>query len=259
MTRDGQGNLFGTTSEGGTFGYGTFFELVAPSLGSKQWQMEVLYSFKGGDSGYGPSGLTSDSQGNLYGVMDGGGASNNGVAFEMVHPTAGSASWKAKVLYQFKGGRDGSNPNGAMAIDATGALFGTTMSGGTGFGAIFKLTPPVDGKGKWGENVLLRFKGGSNGYQPKSGLIEVKSGTLYGTTSFGGSFGYGVVFKLVPPIANKTSWREKALWSFNGPIDGATPSNLIYDNLTRLLFGETSSSISDGNNYNNGVVFSISP
>ena len=84
--------------------------------------------------------------------------------------------------------------------------FGTTVNGGRyNQGTVFNLTPPAAGETGWTENVLYSFQGGLiDGANPYAGLIMDASGTLYGTTAFGGGDcrsqpdGCGTVFQLVP-------------------------------------------------------------
>jgi hypothetical protein len=100
---------------------------------------------------------------------------------------AGSSS---KVLYKFKGGNDGGHRAGALILDATGNLYGTTSAGGgqtcngnQSCGTVFQLTP--NSNGTWTEKILHRFAG-SDGLQPAAGLIFDGAGNLYGTTTGGG-------------------------------------------------------------------------
>src|SRR6267154_2654347 len=77
---DSAGNLYGTTYEAGSYGYGVVFEL---SLTGTSWTEAVLYSFAGGADDANPlNGLIMDSAGNLYGrtYASGGG---NGSVFEL--------------------------------------------------------------------------------------------------------------------------------------------------------------------------------
>jgi uncharacterized repeat protein (TIGR03803 family) len=111
------------------------------------------------------------------------------------------------VLHGFLGGNDGSVPYAGLTADTTGALYGTTFYGGNacadgGCGTVFKLTPAGSG---YTESVLYSFQGGTDGANPKAGLIA-RAGALYGTTYSGfatgcgpgGTFGCGTVFKLTP-------------------------------------------------------------
>jgi uncharacterized repeat protein (TIGR03803 family) len=63
-----------------------------------------------------------------------------------------------QILYSFKGGEDGALPAAGLTVDKTGALYGTTQSGGTkNHGTVFKLTPTESG---YAESVLHAFAGG---------------------------------------------------------------------------------------------------
>ena len=203
LTRDAQGNLYGTTV-GGRFpcagsGCGAVF-MVTPG-GSET----VLYSFTGGtDGSYPLAGLVLDPQGNLYGTTwAGGGSTCNsgegcGVVFEL---TAGGTE---TVLYsfcpQYPNCTDGAGPTGNLLLDAQGNLYGATIKGGAyGQGAVFELTPAGQ------ETVLYSFTGGTDGADPGGNLILNAQGNLYGTTVRGGivggncgSSGCGTVFKLTP-------------------------------------------------------------
>ena len=115
------------------------------------------------------------------------------------------------VLYSFKGkgASDGAGPLAGLIADKEGALYGTTQNGGTGngdsgFGTVFKLTPPTKGQTAWTETVLYRFLGGSDRAIPFAGLIADKEGALYGTTQGLGSVN-GTVFKLTPPAKGQAA------------------------------------------------------
>ena len=96
-----------------------------------------------------------------------------------------SAASKYKVLYNFSGGADGSQPYDAVILDAAGNLYGTTTAGGaSGNGTVFKLTKNSDGS--WTESVLYSFAGGTDGASPQSEVTFDVSGNLYGTTWSGG-------------------------------------------------------------------------
>lgn len=146
-----------------------------------------------------------------------------------VLPTGGeAATYREQVLYSFCPGAtctDGQSPFAGLIMDSAGNLYGTTIEGGAtatanppGFGAVFKLTPNGT------ESVLYSFAGGPNdGDIPFAGLIMDGSGNLYGTTLYGGQYGFGAVFKL-------TNGTETVLYSFTGGSDGANPyAGLIMD------------------------------
>src|SRR5271157_3096218 len=146
LVLDAQGNLYGTTSQGGdpacTNGCGTVFKVDTTG------KETVLYSFTGGTDGAIPyAGLVPDAQGNLYGTTSQGGdpACTNGCGTVFKVDTTG----KETVLYSFTGGADGAIPYAGLARDAPGNLYGTTQRGGdllactgptNGCGTVFKLT-----------------------------------------------------------------------------------------------------------------------
>jgi uncharacterized repeat protein (TIGR03803 family) len=137
---DGAGNLFGTTVTGGANNDGVVFELSPPGAGHTVWTERVLYSFDGANGAEPLAGLITDGAGNLYGTTREGGANNDGVIFEL-KPKAGPKAWSEAVLASFDGA-NGSAPNGDLFVDNTGALYGTTSTGGAnGDGVAFKLTP----------------------------------------------------------------------------------------------------------------------
>jgi uncharacterized repeat protein (TIGR03803 family) len=209
---DAKGNLYGTTPSGGAYGFGTVFKV------DQNGNETVLYSFTGGADGGNPySGLVRDAQGNLYGVA-------GPVVFTL------DEKGNETVLYTFTGGADGS-PNGRLLRDANGNLYGTTAGGGTyGFGKVFKL----DTSGK--EHVLYSFcpQGGicTDGAVPFAGVIQDTAGNLYGTTSQGGTAGWGTVFEL------NTSGKQKVLHSFTYG-DGALPSFGVIRDTNGNLYGTT--------------------
>ena len=194
------GTLYGTTESGGSAGYGAVFSLVA-STGAEA----VLYSFKAGTDGSSPEASLIDVSGVLYGTTYSGGtsANNYGTLFS-VNATTGAET----VLYRFKGGADGANP--AAALLAVGdVLYGTTTKGGSaGDGTVFSYNTSTAAY-----KTLYAFKGGSDGAQPQSTLINL-SGNLYGTTRFGGASNSGVVF-----YVNRSTLAETIVDTFSGSTD----------------------------------------
>jgi len=201
---DANGDLYGTTDGGGKGNLGVAFELEHTASG---WKEHVLHNFMPYSSGgYPPSsGLTLDSTGNLYGTTlqggskgcEGGGC---GAVYQLKRGTDGR--WKETILYDFPTLKDGAGPEGGLAIDRAGNLYGTSGGGigpcgGGGCGVVFKMTPPKSGSGKWTYTVLHRFTG-PDGALPVAGPILDDKGNLFGTTSTGGANGSGVVFEITP-------------------------------------------------------------
>ena len=188
---DAQGNLYGTTVQGGTHGRGTAFEL-SPTAGGG-WTETVLYSFNNAPDAANPyGGLVLDTAGSFYGTTYYGGTSNRGAVYKLTRGSNGT--WTESVLYSFADG----NPTGALVFDAKGNLYGTTSNDGVTYhaGTVFELTPASGGN--WNASVLYSFKGSGNGDgdSPYCGLIFDAAGNIYGTTELGGAKDEGTVFKL---------------------------------------------------------------
>jgi uncharacterized repeat protein (TIGR03803 family) len=241
LMRDTAGNLYGTTQYGGTQGgFGTVFKLDAKG------KLTLLHSFAGTPDGEDPySGLLRDKAGSLYGTTQYGGKGGGfGTVFKL------DVKGKLTLLHSFTGTPDGVNPLAGLLRDAEGNLYGTTQYGGThgGYGTIFKL----NAKGKL--TLLHSFGGMPDGQNPYSRLIRDPAGNLYGTTFYGGSSGYGTVFKLNP------GGRLIILHSFNYSPDGAHPiAGLILDKVGNL-YGTTSSGGDLSCGFSGcGTVFKLTP
>jgi uncharacterized repeat protein (TIGR03803 family) len=256
--------LYGTTTAGGTANMGTVFKLTPPNGGETDWTETVIYNFKGGRDGSQPSAVIADDSGALYGTTPFGGTApssdGNGTVFKLTPPATDRSEWTKTVLHSFTGGigdsTDGATPNGGLVFDRSGAIYGTTNSGGTGptiydDGTVFKLRPSANGI--WHETVLLSFIGigaaAQAGAFPNPGLIIDDAGALFGTTSYGGDlscaygFGCGVVFELSPPRLERGDWTESVLYAFKGyfttSTDGGIPLAGVVRNGSGILYGTT--------------------
>ena len=183
---DSNGDLFGTTSTGGSGGDGTVFELVK---GASSYTLSTLASFAGANGSNPYAKLFADSSGNLFGTTYGGGAHNDGTVFELVK---GASGYTLSTLASFNS-TNGANPDADLIEDGSGNLFGTTFAGGTNNdGTAFELT---DGAGGYTLGTLVSFNG-TNGANPYDGLIADSGGNLYGTASAGGVGNNGTVFEI---------------------------------------------------------------
>jgi uncharacterized repeat protein (TIGR03803 family) len=160
------------------------------------------------------------------------------------------AASSEKVLYAFNGS-DGQGPVANLMFDKSGNIYGTTRYGGANAeGTVFELTPAG---GTWTQSVIHTFGSGKDGIQPQGGLLIDAAGSLYGTTSGGGSKGHGIVYKLDPIAGGK--WKETVLHNYSGRGDGGDPyGNLILDGLGNL-YGTTY----EGGSHEYGAVFELSP
>ena len=225
--------------------------LLGPLLGSTlavstlqaQTNFQQIGSFGGpGLSGGTPrAALIEGSDGWLYGVTYGGGASGSGTLFKVSNDGA-----QALTIYSFA---SGSFPYGGLAEAADGSLIGTTSSGGTNrAGTVFRCNK--DGSGFAEIHTFPAFSGDSSA--PQSALIKANDGRLYGTTYGGGVGKLGTVFGM---NANGTGYA--VLHSFMGATngaDGAQPAAVLCQGADGLLYGTTET----GGSNNFGTVFKLS-
>jgi uncharacterized repeat protein (TIGR03803 family) len=135
---DALGNLYGC-SEGGTYGYGTVFELT-PGTAGGTWTESILYNFQGGTAdGAGPDTLVFDSAGHLYGTTaSGGGSAGYGTVFELTRSSSGAWTETLPLLFD---GKNGEYPD-AFVRAPRGEFFGLTSEGGkTNDGVVFEFRP----------------------------------------------------------------------------------------------------------------------
>jgi uncharacterized repeat protein (TIGR03803 family) len=148
---DKLGNLYGTSAEGGTAGFGSVFELSPPTTSGGDWTETILWGFASGSGGSQPSGkLVMDAKGNLYGTTAKGGGDpcGCGSVFELLTPKTSGEAWTHKVLYNF-GTVAGDGVNiGPDLLLRDGILYGTTTANG---GTVFQLVPKP---GFWTETIL---------------------------------------------------------------------------------------------------------
>ncbi len=235
LFQDASGTLYGTTLGGGSNGCwggcGTVFKVDTSGTFS------VVYSFATGKNGREPTGgLIQDKAGSFYGTTFYGGSMGIGVVFKL------DTTGKERVLHRFNSGKDGAYPSGGVILDSAGNLYGVDWgSGRSNQGVLYKLS-------KGGTlTALYQFKGGADGELPYGRVVRDAKGNFYGTTSAGGAYGYGVVFKV------SKNRKERVLYAFTGGTDGASPfAGLILD-IAGNLYGTTELGGSSGL----GVVFKI--
>jgi len=266
LIADSSGILYGTTMTGGAAGFGTVFQLKPPSTGFTTWAESILYSFKAGKDGASPeASLVRDSSGTFYGTTYNGGSSSLGTVFRLTPPVSGKREWTETVLHTFGDSNDGSWPEAALISDSSGALYGTTATGGgvqgdgtPFYGTVFKLTPPTTLNATWKETVLYRFKGSLDGANPQAGLVAGPNGVLFGVTVAGGSLVYGnqsgTVFRLTPAPEGEDLWKEDVLHRFTYGGDGAFPAGTLITDASGTLYGTVEVGFQLG-----GTIFKLVP
>jgi uncharacterized repeat protein (TIGR03803 family) len=214
LTIDANGNLYGTTYNGGTHHLGTVFKLTP--VGGGQFRETILHSFAGDDGSHPLSRLARNAAGTLFGTTFAGGANGLGTVFSL------KSSGVESVLISFDGG-NGSHPRAGVVRNAAGDLWGTTAAGGgSNLGVVFRLT--FNGN-TWSQDFLHSFAG-ADGAHPYAALTLDTSGDVFGTTKAGGpactflAAGCGVVFEFQP---SGNSFVENMIYDFTGGLDGAAP------------------------------------
>jgi uncharacterized repeat protein (TIGR03803 family) len=231
LIQGNDGNLYGTTSQGGAANAGTIFRLTPAGT------VTVLYTFTGGaDGAYPYAGLLQGTDGNFYGTTSQGGAANAGTVFQLT--PAGVLT----ILYAFSGTADGAFPYAGVIQGTDGNFYGSTSQGGvSGAGTIFQLTP------SGALTVLYAFTGVDDGAYPYAGVVQGTDGNFYGTTYLGGVSGAGTVFQLTP-VGTVT-----VLYAFTGGADGAYPYAGVIVGVDGNLYGTTS----QGGANSAGAVFQL--
>jgi len=211
LLRDSSGNLYGTTSQGGSPGVGTVFKI--DSSGTET----VLHSFNNSDGRFPHGDLVRDKAGSFYGTtLEGGSSGNFGTIFKL------DTTGKLTTLYAFTNTGDGSAPSGALVRDAAGNLYGTCQSG-----TVYKLD-------RTGVLTVLHTFNGTDGAFPYGGLIADSAGNLYGTAAQGGSSNAGTVFRVA-----KTTGAFTLLYTFEGgkTVEGAAPDGTLARDPVGNLYG----------------------
>ena len=233
------GNLYGTTSNGGDNSVGTIFEVTPDGV------LNTLYSFSysGGNEPF--TGLMQANDGNFYGTTSQGGGYDVGIVYRM---TPGGIVTK---IHSFAGW-DGVPPSGTLILATDGYLYGVASYGGTDTigGTVYKIS--LQGA----LTVVHSFcpnRDCSEGQAPRGTLVQASDGNFYGTTSAGGPYcagngGCGTVFKLTPDGTLTT------LHYFN-QSDGAFP----YAGLVLANDGNFYGTTTLGGAQNYGTVFKITP
>jgi uncharacterized repeat protein (TIGR03803 family) len=264
------GIMYGMTSSGGSFNYGTIFKVTTAGVYTVLKHLNLL-----ADGGTPKNNLVQASDGFLYGMIYGGGTNGQGTIIKI--STAGAFS----VLRHLKASTDGGNPYGTLIVGADGLLYGMTGFGGlNGGGTIFKiattgasfavirgLKTTVDGgsarsdlllgmDGNYygltsdgGSNflggtafkitpagvytILAKFNGSFPGNAPFENIIQATDYSLYGTTSTGGTFNYGTIFKICGGITT-------VLYSFNRSAEGGVPKGSLVQATDGNFYGLTS-------------------
>jgi len=161
----------------------------------------------------------------------------------LVAVTPAAQAQTFSLLYSFTGAPDGAYPYAGVIEDSSGTLYGTTYWAGAGNeGTVFELNS------SGAESVLYSFRGSSDGYGPYATVARDGKGNLYGTTPYGGTSYYGVLFEV------DTAGKETVLHNFADGTGGDVPYGGLLLDKSGNLYGTTAA----GGAFNYGTIFKLS-
>jgi len=248
---DSSGNLYGSTFEGGTMGFGTVYQLIPKATG--RWTEHVIKNFTNGADGAQPEGgVAFDPAGNLYATAYSGSSAaclysnygNPGCGTVIKLTPRVGGPWPSTTISNF-GSTDTSFPMGGLIADSSGNYYGTGTQGGAhAAGEVFRLSPKAGGG--WTKTALYDFTGlNGDGLYPSGNLVFDTAGNLYGTTELGGDntdycnnfyFGCGIAYELSPTASGP--WKETVLFTFSSAVGGYPTAGLAFDHAGNL-YGTT--------------------
>ncbi|GAO44402.1 choice-of-anchor tandem repeat GloVer-containing protein [Flavihumibacter petaseus] len=231
LTKGADGDFYGMTYQGGTYGYGTIFKMTAAGKVTVIKQFDLT-----NDGGYPKGSLLLATDGNFYGYVSGGSVNNGGAIFRLT--PAGVYT----IVRSLSVNTDGGRPQGKLIQGTDGNLYGMNYAGGSGsYGTIFKLTLT----GTYTVLKALKQTDGGNAY---GSLIQAKDGNLYGMTYWGGGTNFGTVFRIT------TTGVYTILRSFTPATDGSYPWGDLVEGKDGFLYGMCANGGANGN----GTIFKIS-
>lgn len=223
------GNMWGTTEQGGSSNCGTVFKITPSGV------LSTVFSFDCTDGAGLAVGLSLGKDGNFYGVTGGGGGHGDGSVFKLT--PGGSLT----TVFNFSG-TNGVAPYGTLVQGTDGNFYGTTNGGGSiGYGTVFKITPG-------GTLTTLHSFDFAHGSNPTGGVIQGADGNFYGTTGLGGSGGQGVVYEI------SAGGAFKVLYNFQAN-DGQNANGSLVQGTDGNFYGTTSAGGPGGS----GTLFKITP
>lgn len=230
------GVFFGTGESGGSSNAGAIF-----SMGTNGTDARVILTFGiGTHAARVPNGVCAGPDGFLYGTTQGGGSNNLGTLFRIR-----TNGLDYSTLRHLGGTGEPRTVRATPIMGSTGWLYATSRTGGSSSrGTVFKVHKNT------GELVILRHMTTGEGYEPYCDLIQMSSGTLYGTTSLGGSANLGTIFRLEADGSGYTN-----LHHFTGGASGQNPTTGLMLASDGKLYGVTGRQLGTFG----GCIYTIAP
>ncbi|HEX4159103.1 MAG TPA: choice-of-anchor tandem repeat GloVer-containing protein, partial [Rhizomicrobium sp.] len=199
VTIESNGDMYGTTSYGGSSENGVIWKLAADGT------YTVVHNFSADECNFARGRLVQDKKGNFYTTCLFGGANLDGTVIKF------TPKGKVTVLHNFVG-TDGEFPEHNVVMDKDGNIYGVTAFGGASDnGTIYEIA----GDGTF--TSLYSFTGGADGGFPYGAPAIDENGNLYGSADDGGAYSSGTVFELT------AGGTYKVVYNFTGGADGEFP------------------------------------
>lgn len=231
LVKGSDGSMYGMTPIGGTYNSGTIFRITTSGTVTILKQLNIAI-----DGGYPKGSLIQAKDGAFYGTAESGGPSNGGVLFKI------TADGQYTLIKSMSINTEGGRPCGRLIQATDGNFYGVNRSGGTtGYGTIFRLKP--DGT----YTILKTFTYATDGGNCYGGLVQGTDSALYGMTRYGGTYGYGTIFRI-----SLDGTQFTVLKQLNRATDAAYPSGDLIQAKDGYLYGLASSGIGS-----NGVAFRL--
>ena len=226
------GWVYGTTAEGGQYGYGTIYRINPVNR-----EFESLFDFDMfGNGGTPLSGLMQATDGYYYGATTYGGTVNGGMLYRF------NASNNILTVLEDLSPSTGTEPSGTPMQASNGFLYGLTKHGGSiGDGALYKFNLSTSVYAKQAD-----FQDAATGSLPLGSLVEATNGKLYAMAEYGGQFTYGTLFEYDP--ANASLF---VMVHFDGLNKGSYPAGTLLEYDDNKLYGMCTS----GGVYDAGTLF----
>jgi len=215
LLMDDTGAIYGTSANGGLYNKGYVFTLTPSSSASTGWAYAQVYYFQGGTTDgatpngglLGGSGTGSSPGVFLWGTTQAGGTYGLGTLFQLEQEFLDEPYFDS-IAHSFSGGSDGGVPKAGLFESDDGSYWGTASQGGvvnsaydcsSGCGVVFEEQRKSDFTHFiYSFSTIAEFTGYdfADGSDPNTALGIDNSGTLYGLTNTGGTYGVGTMYLL---------------------------------------------------------------